>query len=151
VIDHVANLDSDGPLPEEVNQVTVLSLMGHVLASEGVDEPWQLGVQFIDGATMQAAHLEFMGIDETTDIMTFPYADDDDVWGDSEPGGDLMISVDTARENAEAAGWTLTDELLYLVTHGLLHLLGWDDHTDEDRAAMLTRQHELMGTWPDRP
>lgn len=151
MIEHVVSVESDIQLPEVVTTAAILSLMTHVLTSEAVGEVWQLGIQFVDDATIQAAHKEFMNIDESTDIMTFPYTDDDDVWGESEPGGDLMISIDTARENASAADWSVADELFFLVTHGLLHLLGWKDNSTGNRAAMLTHQQELMASWVDRP
>ncbi|MCO5217002.1 MAG: rRNA maturation RNase YbeY [Thermomicrobiales bacterium] len=119
-----------------------------VLAAEEVDEPWLVGIQIVDDETMRTAHVEFMDIDEPTDIMTFPYADEeDDLWGDSEVGGDLMISVDRAAENAIEAGWSTIDEMHFLIVHGLLHLLGWDDHTPEDRASMLAHQRELIDQW----
>lgn len=148
---HAISIDTDVDLPDAVTVAVISSLVRHVLASEDVAEEWQLGIRFVDDHTMQSAHAEFMGIDEPTDIMTFPYADEDGAWGESEPGGDLIISVGTAGENAREANWSLTDEIFFLVCHGLLHLLGWDDHTDEDRAAMLARQHDLLQAWPDRP
>lgn len=144
---HVVSVETEVELPGAIDEASISSLVSHVLASEGVTEEWQVGVQFVDDSTMQAAHAEFMDIDEPTDIMTFPYADDDDIWGESEAGGDLIISVDTARENAEVAGWSHADELHFLVAHGLLHLIGWDDHSDTDRTAMLKRQRELLQAW----
>lgn len=144
---HIVSVETEVELPDAVNETTISSLVSHVLTNEGFTEEWQVGVQFVDDPTMQAAHAEFMDIDEPTDIMTFPYADDDDIWGESEAGGDLIISVDTARENAEVAGWSHADELHFLVAHGLLHLIGWDDHSDTDRAAMLNRQRELLESW----
>jgi rRNA maturation RNase YbeY len=59
--------------------------------------------------------------------------------------------VDTARENAAIVGWSLADELFFLVAHGILHLLDWDDHSTEDRTAMLDRQRVLLASWPERP
>lgn len=144
---HTITVESQILLPSGIDESTISSLVSHVLAIEGVEEEWQLGIQFVDDPTMQAAHVEYMDIDEPTDIMTFPYADEDDVWGEDEAGGDLMISVDTARTNASEAGWSHADELHFLVAHGLLHLLGWDDHSDEDRKAMLSRQRDLLEGW----
>lgn len=148
---HTVTLESEVDVPAAVTTAAAESLLAHILMQENVDEEWSLGIQLVGDSTMQAAHHEFMGIDEPTDIMTFPYADDDDEWGDSERGGDLMISVDTARENADVVGWSLTDELFFLLAHGVLHLLGWDDHAAADRAAMLERQRALLESWPDRP
>lgn len=95
-------------------------------------------------------HRYFMGIGTPTDIMTFPY-EALDVSGvqamEQVAGGDLVISMDHIRENAVTAGWSARDELLFVIVHGVLHLLGWDDQTGRDRDAMLARQHELLGLW----
>jgi probable rRNA maturation factor len=150
-------IEAQVPLPETVSPSSVLSLVRHILESEGVSGEWQLGIQFVDDMTMQAAHAEFMDIDEPTDIMTFPYDDEfadigsPEEWGDAGSGGDLMISVDRAAENAIAAGWQTDQELFFLVAHGMLHLLGWDDGTDEQRHVMLEHQAELISGWSEAP
>ena len=157
----VVTMQSDIELPEGVTVEALTSLAAHVLLEEDVRGEWPLGVHFIDDSAMQAAHAEFMGIDEPTDIMTFPYGDDegdDDIpWipeeGDDADGrgGDLLISVDRAAENASDAGWSIERELYFLVAHGILHLLGWDDAIDADRSAMLDRQAELINGWREAP
>lgn len=147
---HDVSIETDVELPTSLSEESALALISHILSQEGVEDPWLIGIQFVDDPTMQTAHVEFMDIDEPTDIMTFPYADEDDIWGSEQNGGDLIISVDRARSNALDAGWEEEDELFFLIAHGLLHLLGWDDHTDDDRASMLARQRELLDTWSDR-
>lgn len=157
----VVTMQADVPLPEDLTESRLTSLAAHILREEGVTGEWPLGVHFVDDATMQAAHVEFMGIDEPTDIMTFPYADDEsDDFGPWVPeaegdeagsGGDLLISVDRAAENAAEAGWSTGRELFFLVAHGMLHLLGWDDATDADRTAMLERQEEMLIRWRESP
>ena len=84
-----------------------------------------------------------MGIDTPTDIMTFPA---DESAGEHQ-GGELAISVDHARTQAVAWGHSPGEEIAFLVVHGLLHLLGWRDDTDEQRQRMLDRQHELFDRW----
>jgi probable rRNA maturation factor len=144
-------IDAEAPIPAGVTEEALVALTRHVLSEEGVSGGWEIGVRFVDDAVMQAAHRDFMGIDSPTDIMTFPYEDDDTFilrGGDSVTaeisGGDLLISVDTAAANARDAGWALEEELRFLVCHGLLHLLGWADGNNEERAAMLGRQAALM-------
>jgi probable rRNA maturation factor len=106
---------------------------------------WQISILFTTDERIQAMHAEFMGIDTPTDIMTFPYeVDEFDPPGFANRGGDLVISVETAAANAVEAGWSTAEELRYLVLHGLLHLLGWSDSTDEEREAMLRQQDALM-------
>lgn len=151
MIEHNVTIETHVELPDVITEQSVLGLLWHVLASENVHEPWQIGIQFVDDPTMQAAHVEFMDVDEPTDIMTFPYANEDSIWGDAQRGGDLIISVDRARSHAHFADWREEDELFFLIAHGILHLLGWDDQTDDDRARMLARQQELLDSWEDRP
>jgi len=73
-------------------------------------------------------------------------ADDDD-WGPafgSVELGDIVISLDTAARQAPEHDHSLEQELLFLASHGLLHLLGWDHPDDASLAAMLARQEELL-------
>lgn len=151
-LDVEITVDASVDVPGDVTETAIASLATHVLAAEGQEGAWQLGIQFVDDASMQLAHAEFMGIDVPTDIMTFPYEGNQFglMPGDEvlpERGGDLMISVDRAADHASAAGWSTADELFFLIAHGMLHILGWDDATDEDRRAMLARQSELMSSW----
>jgi probable rRNA maturation factor len=145
------SVDASAALPPGITETSIRSLVEHVLRAEGQDGWWQVGVQFLDDASMQAAHAAYMGIDTPTDIMTFPYDDEPDIVGDGAilqgRGGDLMISVERAADHAADAGWSTVDELHFLIAHGLLHILGWDDATDADRARMLERQSALLTSW----
>ena len=58
--------------------------------------------------------------------------------------GDIIISLDTAARQAAAAGQDLQEELLFLASHGLLHLLGWDHPDQASLQAMLARQERLV-------
>jgi rRNA maturation RNase YbeY len=97
----------------------------------------------VDDARLQSLHRDFMGIDTPTDIMTFPT---DESAGEPQ-GGELAISVDHAKTQAVAWGLSPTEEIVFLVVHGLLHLCGWRDDTDERRQSMLDRQHDLFERW----
>lgn len=147
MIVHAVTFEHATMVPADFSEIDAQSLVSFVLNAEGIDKEWTVGIQFVNDDDMRMAHKEFMDIDEPTDIMTFPYADEDDVWGDSELGGDLMISVDRATENASEENWTPTDELYFLIAHGVLHLVGWDDHVAADRVAMLNRQRDLISNW----
>jgi probable rRNA maturation factor len=126
-------------LPESASD-DLEELARRVLVAEGAGGCWEVTVALVDDERLQALHRDFMGIDTPTDIMTFP-ADD----GDGEcRGGELVISVDHARTQADAWGLTPAEEILFLVVHGLLHLLGWRDETAADRDRMLERQQSLF-------
>lgn len=148
-------VEADVPLSGELSESSIASLALHVLREESADGAWTLGFRFVNDAVMQAMHLEFMGLDSPTDIMTFPIDDDED-WafgGDAgmatSQGGDIVISVERAAEQAVDGNWGLDQELQFLIIHGILHLLDWDDHDNADRAAMLDRQRFLLGAWQE--
>lgn len=82
----------------------------------------------------------YRGKDQTTDVLAFPSA------MDLEPGrqhlGEIAISLPRAQRQARRAGWRLRDELALLVTHGYLHLLGYDHETDD--GAMRRMEERLL-------
>ena len=77
---------------------------------------------------------QFLSHDYYTDIITFDYCEGDRL------SGDLFISVDTVRENALEYGTEFIDELNRVIVHGILHLIGYDDHSDEDIAVMRKKE-----------
>ena len=76
--------------------------------------------------------------DYFTDIITFDYCEGNRL------SGDLFISVDSVRENALEYGTEFQDELNRVIVHGLLHLVGYDDHTDEDIAVMREKENYYL-------
>jgi probable rRNA maturation factor len=126
-----------------VNRAELASLATMVLEAEEAHGPWEVTVALVDDARLQGLHRQFMGIDEPTDIMTFPATADNS----GVQGGELVISVDHARTQAGAWGHTPSDEVRFLVVHGVLHLLGWRDEIDDDRQRMLERQQVLFERW----
>ncbi len=87
--------------------------------------------------TLRRLNREYRGKDKATDVLSFPAAEE--LAG--EHGGDLAISLDTAKRQAEEHGHTLRDEVRVLLVHGLLHLSGMDHETD--RGEMAEREGEL--------
>ena len=85
---------------------------------------------FVDDETMLDINRRFIGHDYYTDHIGFDYSKDDAL------SGDIYISLDTVRTNAELYGATFDDELQRIIIHGLLHLCGLRDKTDEERQLM---------------
>lgn len=83
-----------------------------------------------------AVNREFLGHDYYTDVITFDYSTS------STLNGDIFISLDTVRSNAEMVGVSFEAELLRILIHGVLHLTGQGDKTPETKAEM-TRKEEL--------
>lgn len=84
------------------------------------------------------ANVKFLNHDTYTDIITF-----DSVEGDL-ISGDIMISVDRVEENAKLFSVPVEDELHRVIIHGVLHLLGFKDKSDEDAAMMRMKENESL-------
>ena len=81
---------------------------------------------------------KYLQHDYFTDIITFDYCEGDKL------SGDLFISVDTVRENSIEYGSDFIEELNRVMVHGLLHLIGYDDHSDEDVAEMRSKENYYL-------
>lgn len=149
------SLDVLAPVPDRLTVPTLESLTSFVLRAEGAEGEWVVAFRFTTDEDIQRLHRQFMNLDAPTDILTFPYAGPDDARFDLpenvQTGGDIVISVERAAMQAEDAGWSLIDELLFLSIHGTLHLLGWDDQNPGTRDPMLARQEELLRAWKVSP
>lgn len=110
---------------------------------------YELSLRLTDDAEIQQLNADYRQQDQPTDVLAFaaleveaPAIPDHS----TEPLylGDLVISIDTAQRQAQAAGHDLTIELAWLAAHGLLHLLGWDHPDEAQLTAMLTQQAQLL-------
>lgn len=105
---------------------------------------------------VHALNLEYRGKDKPTDVLSFAQRDSvPDQPQFAAPSdapdvlGDVVISVDTAIRQAEAHGVTLEQELALLGVHGILHLIGYEDETEEGARALHARERELLSfTFP---
>lgn len=110
---------------------------------ETSSEDWTVSLVLTSDDHLARLHDEYMGNPEPTDIMTFP--------DDEQPGGDIVISVEQAERQRHEDAWPLAQELRFLALHGVLHLTGWDDATEELRASMLDRQRALLAEYQNDP
>lgn len=86
-----------------------------------------------------AVNREFLGHDYYTDVITFDYSTAQTL------NGDIFISLDTVRYNAEMVGCRFEDELLRILIHGVLHLTGQGDKTPETKAQMTAKEEKALG------
>jgi probable rRNA maturation factor len=118
-----------------------------VLQAENCSQNTEVSVLLTGDETIKILNGQYRGIDETTDVLSFSQHETDEVFpgaDDENLLGDIVISVETARRQAEARGFTMDEEIEILLVHGLLHLLGYD-HSEPDQAEeMFARQAELL-------
>ena len=84
---------------------------------------------------------QFLGHDYYTDVITFDYSTP------STLNGDIFISLDTVRSNAETVGTSFDHELLRILIHGVLHLTGQGDKTPETKAQMTAKEEKALAKW----
>jgi probable rRNA maturation factor len=96
-----------------------------------------------DDDHIQALNQTYRGIDEPTDVLAFPYDVVDPDTG-QENLGDIIIAYPRAAMQAEEGGHPVMDELILLVVHGTLHLLGYDHDIEEEKAAMWSAQDDIL-------
>jgi probable rRNA maturation factor len=102
------------------------------LVGELAPEARSLGVRFAGDRELRRFNLQYRGKDKPTDVLSFP--------GEEGHLGDILISVPTARRQAESAGHPTERELKVLLLHGVLHCLGYDHETDQGEMERLERR-----------
>lgn len=125
-------------------------LITHHLLHLGMPAGCEVSVAFVDEDEMSALHLKWMGETGPTDVLSFPM--DELVPQAAEAGvlGDIAVCLPVAERQAQANGRTLCAEVGFLVTHGTLHLLGYDHATEEEYRDMFALQDSLLDSWGSR-
>lgn len=111
----------------------------------------EISLSFVSLEEIHQLNREYRGVDRPTDVLSFPMYDD---LGELKemcsqgmkelPLGDVVICMDKIRQQAEEFGHSEERETVYLFTHSVLHLLGYDHMTDEDKKEMRAREEEIM-------
>jgi probable rRNA maturation factor len=117
------------------------------LAHQQQEEPCELAVVVTDDGVLHELNLRHRGVDAPTDVLAFPNETCGpfvDAPGQARYLGDVVISFHRAQVQAAEAGHDTQVELQLLVVHGVLHLLGYDDVTEEQRARMWAAQTEVL-------
>jgi probable rRNA maturation factor len=117
------------------------SVIEHIVQGERIARRrlGEISIIFMDNAELRAINKEFLQHDYDTDIITFPL-------DDTRIDGELYISVDMAIDNARHYGVSRSNELVRLVAHGMLHLIGYNDTTDAERTLMQAKENEYLAT-----
>ncbi|MFM8155902.1 MAG: rRNA maturation RNase YbeY [Actinomycetes bacterium] len=111
----------------------------------------ELCITIVDEPRMEELHIQWMDLPDATDVLSFPM----DELRSAEPGqvppmgilGDIVLCPEFARKQAAEAGRSLDEQLQFLTTHGILHLLGHDHMTPEEYDVMFALQDELLAKW----
>ncbi len=128
-------------LEEEMKQLR--EFIDFVLKEEKLENV-EFNIIFIDNPRIHEMNLAYRGVDRPTDVISFALEDNKTIDLGVRLLGDIYISIDKAKEQANSYGHSLKREISFLAVHGLLHLLGYDHMTKDEEKVMFTRQEELL-------
>lgn len=101
----------------------------------------EIGYLFCDDKYLINVNREYLNHETYTDIITFDYVAGNII------SGDIFISIERVAENAKTFGVPFEQELRRVIIHGVLHLLGQDDKSDEEAKAMRNQEEESLEIW----
>lgn len=151
---HTVDVQIEQPYKSQVQGDTLQQAVEATLRHQRVEEPCELVVVVTEDETLHQLNQRHRGVDAPTDVLAFPHQTKGPtpppfVFVDA-PGfprylGDIVVSFPRARAQAAEAGHEVAAELQLLVVHGVLHLLGYDDETEPERARMWRAQQTVLG------
>jgi len=116
-----------------------------VLEQEGFKEPFMISLVLCDDPTIQELNRRFLNHNYPTDVLSFLLSEGEGTSKDKKGlSGEIIISVETAERNAKRYRQTLESELIRLAIHGTLHLLGYDDNTQQQRKLMRRKEGKYL-------
>ena len=123
------------------------AIIEHALKTLGIEDDVEVSCVLVDDERIHEINREYRHIDRSTDVISFAMEDNDQFYVEGMPRtlGDIFISVDHAKKQAEEYGHSLRREMCFLFTHGILHLLGYDHMTDEQEKEMFGLQDQILG------
>ena len=141
---------------EKINEEELIRVVvDTVLREESVVKKIDVYITLTNNDNIQKINAEHRNIDRPTDVLSFPMFEREEITNlkiedeDNEEHeemmlGDIIVSVEKVREQAEEYGHSFKRELAYLITHGMLHLLGYDHMIEEEKTVMRKREEEIL-------
>lgn len=148
------DIDTDYP---KTDSVLIIEIINNVCreCTLGYGEDLYAGVHLVGNEKISKINKEFRNIDKATDVLSFPLLEAKngiieftELDKDHESGavllGDIMLSVEKAREQATDFGHTFEREIAFLTCHGMLHIMGYDHENKEDELIMINKQKAIL-------
>ena len=117
-----------------------------VLRVENISENAEVSLSIIDKETIHKLNKDYRNVDRETDVLSFPL-DEEGFDNEGNPLillGDIVICLDVAEDQAADFGHSLEREIMYLICHSTLHLLGYDHIEEDDKKVMRSKEKEVM-------
>ena len=135
----------------------VEALARFIMEREGQPDSAEVSINFVEDGVIHVLNREWRGIDRATDVLSFECdgADSEigtvEIEGEVFELGDVFVAVDVAEKQAPEYGMSFADEMSLLITHGMLHLCGYDHMSEEEARQMESRERELLSEFRGTP
>ncbi|HOJ09010.1 MAG TPA: rRNA maturation RNase YbeY [Clostridiales bacterium] len=150
----IENLQSKVGVSQEIEDI-IRKAIELGLQKEGFDVPAEVSVILLDDEGIREINREQRNIDSPTDVLSFPLVDMENGKINSDLGdfdldeekillGDIAVSLEMAKKQAEEYGHSFERELAFLITHGVFHLLGYDHEDEESQKRMFSKQEAVL-------
>ena len=141
------NIEVFNETTEEIDIEEIKKLTDYLVKYMNVENA-QFNVIFINNEKIREINKSYRGIDRETDVISFALEDEKTIRVENERIlGDIYISVEKAKMQAEEYGHSFKREICFLTTHGFLHLLGYDHMKKEDKEVMFKLQEEILDSY----
>ena len=140
--------ETDKVVDSEINEIT--ALLQFAATKQSLEGEIELSITFVDNERIQEINKDYRDKDQPTDVISFAMEElgegEIPVLDSGLPRmlGDIIISIDRAKEQASEYGHSYIRELGFLSVHGFLHLLGYDHMTQEEEEIMFSLQKEIL-------
>lgn len=138
--------DTNEDLDLELIRQKALKTIEEVLKVENFNENAEVSLSIVDKETIHKLNKDYRNVDRETDVLSFPM-DEEAFDNEGNPIfllGDIVICLDVARNQAAEFGHSLEREMMYLICHSTLHLLGYDHIEEDDKVKMRAKEKEVM-------
>ena len=129
------NIEINNRTKEKIDIVLLKKIIEKFL-TEFKKKDSEVSVAFVDETRMRKLNKEYRGLDKVTDVLSFE--------GEGDFLGEIIICPNQIKRQAKKFGNTIKYETNFILVHGLLHLLGYDDETEKDRLRMIKRGEDFL-------
>lgn len=156
----IDNRQSKIEISDEVEK-NIVNIIEYALQEEKVSIPCEVSIIFVDNEKIKEINKENRNIDKVTDVLSFPmldyengkvfkdtYKDFNFSYVDLDEGslvlGDIVLSLEKAKEQSLEFNHSFIREVIYLTIHSVLHLLGYDHMEEDDKSVMRKREEQIL-------
>lgn len=132
---------------EKLKEIDELEKLGNYIAKYMNLDNVCLSVIIVDNERIHEINKTYRNVDRETDVISFALEDGENIEFPIRNLGDIYISIDKAKEQAKEYGHSLRREICFLLTHGFLHLLGYDHMKEDDEKVMFSLQEEILNSY----